>query len=92
MNSVAFYQPGDSAAGDRERLTLQLVPDLSDAVNLCSVPRHARFQRSDPRPVWRDPTSSQGFGRSLHVHKMWIGRLAKPYKLARHPSLCDALL
>ena len=34
MNSVAFYQPGDSAAGDRERLTLQLVPDLSDAVDL----------------------------------------------------------
>ena len=34
MDSKAFHQPGHSAAGDRERLTLSLMPDLSDAVDL----------------------------------------------------------
>ena len=51
MNSVAFYQPGDSAAGDRERLTLQLVPDLSDAVDLIVLfPDTLGFKAQIPVP------------------------------------------
>ena len=33
MNRLAFHQASHSAARDRERLTLQLMPDLSDAVD-----------------------------------------------------------
>ena len=33
MNIKAFHQPGYSAACDTELLTLQLVPDLSDAID-----------------------------------------------------------
>ena len=34
MDSKAFHQPGHSAAGDLEFLSLSLMPDLSDAVDL----------------------------------------------------------
>ena len=63
MNSVAFYQPDDSAAGDRERLTLQLVPDLSDAVDLIvlfpdtlgfNAQIHFRLARSDAKSGFRE--------------------------------------
>ena len=93
MNSVAFYQPCDSAAGDRERLTLQWVPDLSDAVDLIVLfPETLDFKAQIPVPFGAIRRQVRVSGDRYMRIKIWTGRLAKPCKPARHPSLRDALL